>query len=121
MGYEVQGKIIRISEVEVLANGAQKCFFRIDTGESRDNILDFEVYKTEANIQHMANFKKYNKVGDNVNIEFNLKAYHWSPEDKDKIILGLSCWKCSKIDQGGSNEAAALVDEFDPGKDDLPF
>jgi len=113
MSYNVKGTIKTISDIETLSNGAKKLSFRIDTGEQFNNLLEFELYKAEKDAEHAENFKKFNNVGDFVNVEFNLRAFNWRPEADNKIFTSLSCWKVTKE---GTNEATK-----EDVADDLPF
>lgn len=106
---KIKGKIVRIGEIAEAGNG-KKLTFRIDTGEEFNNLLEFEMYKKEEYIKHLENFPKYNKVGDEVEVEFNIKTFNWKPEADDKIFTSLSCWKVEKLGQEQTEDS-----------EDLPF
>ena len=112
--YKVVGKIVSISEIEAVGAG-KKMSFRIDTEQQYDNLLEFEMYKKEEYFEHLDNFSKYNKVGDSVEVEFNIRAFNWKPEAENKIFTSLSCWKVTK--QGANNESPKESES----SDDLPF
>lgn len=97
MGFKVQGVITRISEIKEHNNGAKELTYRIDTGEQYNNIIEFQIYKGGEHTSHVDNFLKYNKVGDRVEVEFNLKTFNWKPEADDKVFTSLSHWKLEKI------------------------
>lgn len=117
MGYKVKGKLVSISPIESVGQG-KKLSFRIDTGEQYSNIIEFELYKGSDHVSHVEKFGDYNKLGDNVEVEFNLKTYNWKPEADNKIFTSLSCWKVEKI---GATTEPTTFDPVDDSKDDLPF
>lgn len=96
MSYKVKGSIVSISEIEDAGNG-KKLSFRIDTKEQYNNLIEFEMFKGAEYTEHLDNFKKYNKVGNEVEVEFNLKTYNWKPESENKIFTSLSAWKVNKV------------------------
>jgi len=104
---KVKGKIVKISEIVEAGNG-KKLTFRIDTGEEFNNLLEFEMYKKEEYFKHLENFPKYNKVGDNVEVEFSIKTFNWKPEAEDKIFTSLSCFKVEKAEQTEEQESEEL-------------
>ena len=53
MNYKVRGKIVSISEIKTLQNGAKELSYRIDTGEIHNNLLEFSVYKKEEYAEHI--------------------------------------------------------------------
>jgi hypothetical protein len=112
--YKVLGKLVSISDIEV-AGAGKKMSFRIDTGGEYNNLLEFEMYKKEEYFEHLEKFSEYNKIGDDVEVEFNLRAFNWKPEAENKIFTSLSCWKVTK--QGANNESPKV----DESSDDLPF
>lgn len=123
MSYKVKGIIKTISKPETVGN-AKKLFFRIDNGEQYNNIMEFELYKGAEYVDHIDNFTKYNKVGDSVDVEFNIKTFNWKPESEDKIFTSLSCWKVTKaesdnLDTNQNFETTTDVNEIE--EDGLPF
>jgi hypothetical protein len=114
MNYTVTGTITAITEVEVLDNGAAKLSYRIDTGEAYNSLWEFEIYKGADHVEHAHNFVKYNKVGDKVEVEFNVRPRIWA--EKDKCFTTLSHWKCTKVSE--APEAPETPTQED---DDLPF
>jgi hypothetical protein len=96
MSYKVKGAILSISEIESAGSG-QKLTFRIDTGEQYNNLLEFEMFKKNEYTEHLDKFKQFNKVGDNVEVEFNLKTFNWKPEAENKVFTSLSAWRVDKV------------------------
>ncbi|NQX84079.1 MAG: DUF3127 domain-containing protein [Mycoplasmataceae bacterium] len=91
-------------------SGAKKVSVRIDTGEQWSNIVEFDMFKGADYAEHVENFSKYNKVGDTVEIEYQVRC-NWN-EKLDRVFTSLSLWKCSKA------AAPAATEEEE---DDLPF
>ena len=113
MSYKMTGTIVSMSEAKTLSNGAHELTYRIDTGEEYNNIQEFQVYKKAEHAEHMNNFIKYNKVGDKVEVEFNIRTFNWKPEADNKIFTSLSHWKIEKLDGVDTQP----IDN----QDDMPF
>lgn len=117
MSYKVKGTIKSISDAETVGTG-KKLFFRIDNGEQYNNIMEFELYKGADYVEHIDNFTKYNKVGDSVEVEFNIKTFNWKPESDDKIFTSLSSWKVEMV---GNTDTPQTQVAPAAEKDPLPF
>ena len=115
MNYKRKGIITYISEIKTLANGAKELTYRIDNGDSYNQLMEFQVYKKEEHAEHAENFLKYNKIGDNVEVEFSIRTFNWKPEADNKVFTSLSHWKLEKVD----NSEATVVEVEQ--KDALPF
>ena len=90
---KVKGKITQILTVE---NGTSKSGkewksqnFIIDTGDQYNPNICFKVFGEEKT----DNLTKFNKVGDEVEVEFNLS----SREYEGKWYHEISAWKISKV------------------------
>jgi len=126
MSYLKRGKIISISDIETGDKGWKKLTYRIDTGEEWNPIWEFIMFKGEKYAEHVDKFIQYNNVGDEVEVEFNIKPRVW--EEKDRVFTDLEHWKITKvgaIPEGTIPSASDLVPSTDPlGGDDsdsLPF
>ena len=121
MSYKVKGTIKSISKIED-AGAGKKLSFRIDNGEQYNNIMEFELYKGTEYLEHLDNFSKYNKIGDSVEVEFNIKTFNWKPEADDKIFTSLSCWKVEKATEVSPPPLAPVSNDLnEETPDDLPF
>jgi len=112
---EVKGKITEILEVQKGTSKEgkewQKLSFVIDTGESYNNTICFDLFGDEK----VTNFQKYNKVGQEVEVSFNIKCNKW----KDKYFTSLDAWKVfSAKTEKQSQEVEPVGAEQD---DNLPF
>jgi len=117
-GFKITGTIKSISPITEVSTG-KKLTFRIDNGATAPyNLVEFELYKGTDYVSHVEKFGDYNKVGDNVEVEFNLKTYNWKPEDDNKIFTSLSCWKVEKVTD---NVSPVGNDPIAPEPGDLPF
>jgi hypothetical protein len=90
--YKVNGTITEVSEVKTHDNGAKSLTYRIDNGNEYNNVMQFELYKKAEYAEHIDNFVKFNKVGDQVEVEFSIRTREW----EGKIYTNLSSWKVNK-------------------------
>lgn len=85
-----------------------KLTFVGETNEEYNNLYAFELFGQEK----VENFNKFNKVGDIVNVEFNVSTREW----EGRYFTGLSAWRIDKAQEGTQSPA-----QDDNGADDLPF
>ena len=105
---QITGKITKILEAQTgeKKDGSGswiKQNFLVETEEKYNNLFCFEVFGDEK----VQNFQKYNKVGQEVNVEFNVSTN----EFKGNYYTSLSAWKI--------NSAEASKDEKYKGKKEL--
>jgi len=112
---KVKGEITSISEVQTFESGAKKLSFQIDTKSQYDNILSFDLFKGAQHVSHLDNFLTYNTVGDNVEVEFNIKCKQYN----GKYYTNLQMWRCEKVKELEAPTAAQMGDDTED--DDLPF
>ena len=128
MALEVTGTIVKILDVQKGAkkDGSgdwEKQEFILDTKTQYNNLYCFEIFGD----QKVDNFAKFNKVGQEVTVEFNVNT----SEYQGKWYTRLSAWKIMATPlQNNTNTAttktntkevltAPLGQENEP--DDLPF
>ena len=99
MSYNKKGLITTISAITD-AGAGKKLTFRIDTGEDYDKIWEFEMYKKAEYVEHLDSFIKFNKVGDSVDVEFNIKSRSWTnpATNIERMFTSLSAWRVDKVD-----------------------
>lgn len=109
---KVQGRIVKFEDVQTGTSKAGKEWskqtFIIDTGEEYNNIIAFEVFGQDK----VENLTKYNKIGDQVSIEFNIQCNEW----KGRYFTSLQAWRINKEesneekreDYGDEQEGAGL-------------
>ena len=112
---EVQNvELIKIGDVQTFANDFRKLEFivRDDSGQYPQE-LQFNILKDKID-----DFIKYNKVGDRVNVVFNLNGRSWlkegEPEEKRRWFNSLDAWMVKKSE---STPAVPQVGEFKPSED----
>ena len=110
-------KITKVLEVQKGTSKAgkdwQKLTFVGETSEAYNNIYAFEIFGEEK----VENFNKFNKVGDTVNVEFNVSCNEW----QGKYFTSLSAWRIEKA-QGVIDTPAESFPEVNEVDDDsLPF
>jgi hypothetical protein len=123
MGLNVTGKITTVLEKQ---SGTTKTgsdwetqTFILDNNEKYNNIFAFDLFGSEK----IQNFEKYNKIGQTVNVDFNINCREY----KGRYYTSLSAWKISKAE--ASTSAPDLLDAPFPttndvsegNDDDLPF
>jgi hypothetical protein len=86
-----------------------KLTFVGETEEEYNNLYAFELFGKEK----VENFGKFNKVGDLVNVEFNVSTREW----EGKYFTGLQAWR---IDKAQDNQGADDVSNHDM-EEELPF
>ncbi|UII29429.1 DUF3127 domain-containing protein [Fulvivirga maritima] len=126
----VKGKILEISSTQQVTSSFQKREFVLEYAENPQypEFLKFEM------IQDKCNLLDSYKVGDDIDVYFNLKGRKWTdPKGEVKYFNSLQAWKL----EGVSNNAPAgdmpPPPQQDPGhmeepgwvtngdEDDLPF
>jgi len=111
---KMNGKITNILEVEKGTSKAgkewQKLTFVIDNGNQYNPLVAFSIFGTEK----VENFNKYNKLGDNVDVSFNIS----SREFEGKWYNSIDAWKVFKS-TGETQPELNTSDTEDSG--DLPF
>ena len=115
---KVTGKITLIKEVVTGKTKQDKDWskveFLLETTEDYNNLYCFEIFAMAGGEKDaVANFTKFNKVGQDVDVDFNVKTSEWN----GKHFTSLSAWKVFK--------AEAQIDTFTQYapevSDDLPF
>jgi len=113
MSFTIKGKILSIGEVKNFDNGAKAIDYQVETNEQYNNLYSFEMYKGAEHVEHIDNFIKYNKVGDQVSVEFNVRTNDYN----GRFYTSLSPWRVDKIDQAQPVQDSIVTDDTD----DLPF
>ena len=107
------GVIERIEEVKVFSDKFKALKFTINTGGEYPQVVEFQASQDKAD-----NFNQFNKVGDNVEVLFNLRGRNWTnPSGEIKTFNTLEVWRVNKVDSA-IPEAIQQTAEVE---DDLPF
>ncbi len=108
--FKVNGKIVKILNKETGKSKADKEWvklnFVIETTDKYDNTLAFEIFGEDK----VEKFLKYNNVGNDVEVKFNIKTREWN----EKYFTNLSAWSIFSV-KGTSD----VIDEGDD--ETLPF
>lgn len=116
---KVTGKITRVLDKQTGTSKDGKEWvkqqFILDNNQKYNNIFCFEVFGQEK----VENFEKYNKVGDVVEIEFNVNTNEW----QGKYFTSLQAWKIMKSKTDAVQDAPfEMTDEINNEQEsDLPF
>src|SRR5690606_7064944 len=90
--------------------------FLVETEEKYNNLYCFEVFGADK----VDNLNKFNKVGDVVNVEFNVQTNEW----QGRYFTSLQAWLIKKVDAGSAiPQSQEPAQEFEPeaDNDSLPF
>jgi len=92
MSLEVEGRIEKFIDVQKGTSKAGKEWakqqFIVKTKDEYNNLYCFEVFGDEK----VENLTKYQKVGDDVKVVFNVQTNEW----QDKYFTSLSAWRIEK-------------------------
>ena len=113
MKYNVKGTIKTIGEKKELSNGATVLEYVVNNVSENgwETPFKLEMYNKPERIEHLENFLKFNKVGDSVEVEFDIKGREY----EGRVFNSLSHWSCKKTEDTAPVEATA--EEVN----DLPF
>jgi hypothetical protein len=114
--YKVTGKITAILPTEPIADGKyRKKVFVVtnqDGYEGADKIYAFEIFE-KADGERIANFEKYNKEGQTVEVSFDIRVN----ENRGRYFTSLSAWK---VWTQKSDESAPVDTPMEDGADEEP-
>ena len=112
----LEGSIVKMFDTQVFESGFKKKEFVIETIGDYPQMIKFEVVKDKCD-----NLEQYNKVGDFVNVSFNIRGNEY----KEKYYVSLSAWKIEKIKTDNHLQTeqveATVGGVLDKVEDDLPF
>lgn len=108
-----QLNITSISEVQSGTSKAGKDWKKLtfvgETSEQYNNLYAFDLFGEEK----VDNFLKFNKVGDTVNVDFNVSTREW----QGKYFTTLSAWSIFKENNAPTGDVPAPASD----EDELPF
>ena len=109
--FTVQGTITKIGEKKELT-GAVALDYELDVTEDNGYVKTYFVgmYKKDEYKEHIDNFMKFNKVGDNVELQFTLGSRRAT--NGNGGWNNVNHWQCNKVEVPTEN-----AEELDP----LPF
>ena len=114
MNFTVKGTIISIGDIQIFDSGAKKLTLVIDTKEQYNNEYALDYFKSGEYVKYVDEFAKYNKIGDQVEVEFNVNSKKYN----GKYYTNLSLWKITKIGAASPEDKKESIEEDD---ENLPF
>lgn len=110
-----KAKIIKIGELKTFDSGFSLVEWVVETQEQYPQKIQLQSVKEKAE-----NLIKFNKVGDVVDVDFNLRGREWiNPQGETKYFNSIDAWRVFKSDSSTSvpeNKSTST-----PDQDDLPF
>ena len=114
---KVTGKITKVlptlEGVSKVGKEWKKLSFVLETTEEYNNVYCFSVFGDEK----VENFNKYNKVGQEVDVEFNVKTNEW----QGKYFTSLEAWKIFKAEVNDIEVNDPEIVDNKSEENDLPF
>jgi len=124
-GYELQGKILQIDEIQTFNSGFTKREFVVETEEDRySQQIKFEAVKEKTSLTDGF------AVGDPVKVTFDIRGNEYN----GRYYVNLNAWKLDKVGEGSAETGGATppadgppshLAEPPPGhgqeEDDIPF
>ena len=104
---KLNGTIKVIGEKQTFDSGFQKVEFVLTTEDQYPQDVKFEIVQDKCD-----DFLKYNKVGKQVEVSFNVRGNEY----KDKYYVSLSAWKVF-----GASAETKPAEKVEEPADDLPF
>ena len=93
--YKVKGTITAIGEKKVLDNGAVVLDYVVSETSENGYVtpFSFNIYKSAEYAEFVDKFIEFNKVGDEVEVEFSIRGKEYN----GRIYNSLSHWRCDKV------------------------
>ncbi len=119
----IEGKLIEKSETQNVSDTFKKREFVIEYAENPQYPEYIKLELIQANCQQLDGYK----VGDMLNISFNLKGRKWTdPKGETKYFNSLQAWKIDGKASGADTPPPPSVedswmDQTPQADDDLPF
>lgn len=108
---KLTGKIKQIGEIQEFDSGFRKLEFVITTSEQYPQDVKFEIIKDKID-----NFVQYNKVGQEVEVSFNVRGNEYN----GRYFVNLQAWKVFKTTQSEGTTEVKQENKQEE-EDDLPF
>lgn len=115
---KITGTIKLIGEKQTFDSGFEKVEFVITTDEQYPQEVKLDAIKEKAD-----NLIQYNKVGDKVDVKFNVRGSYNEPSNR--YFVNLQAWHVQKVETGAASESTTanepVLQPLDEGIQDLPF
>lgn len=114
-------EIIRINELKKFEGSEFYCVeWHVKTNEEYPQILNLQSNKEKAD-----NLIKFNKVGDKVDVNINLRGREWTnPAGEIRVFNTIEAWKVFKTEEATTQPTPTFepaTDLKEEDHDDLPF
>lgn len=112
MSFKMTGVIKSIGDKKTLDNGAVVLDYVVDHTNDNGYVtpLALSMYQTGDSIKFIDQFIENHKVGDHVDVEFNIRGKEYN----NRIYNSLSHWRCEK-------QKTKVVEMNEPTDTGLPF
>lgn len=107
---KINGKIKMIGEIQQFDSGFKKIEFVVTTLENFPQDIKFEITQNKVD-----DFVKYNKIGKDVEVSFNIRGNEYN----GKYYVSLQAWKVFGMDKATTAPTAPTAPVED--EEDLPF
>ena len=123
------GKITEIREIKTgtTKKGDDWASLDFEVTESNPHNPDypqialFSFFKSGEYMKFAKDFNEYFKLGDEVNVDFNLKCQKYTKDNVEKKFYKTECWKLEKAEVAQEQKLETTNDVNDSEPDDLPF
>lgn len=125
MSYEITGKLVAKFDIVQRTETFKTREFVIEKSEDIGGRVITNYVKFQSVQDKTALLDRY-KLGEDINVQFNIKGTKWNKDGKDNYITNLDAWRIESA-KGNTPEAAAEnvnYNDIPPaveGADDLPF
>lgn len=120
-GFQLEGKIHLINEVQTFPSGFSKREFVVETIDGQyPQMVKFEAVKEKTAFLDGLN------TGDQVNVHFDIRGNEY----QGKYYVNLNCWKLDRVGAGQAPPGAGGGEQpypmeapagFDESQEDIPF
>ena len=108
-------QILSIGEIKEITATYKNLNFVVKTEETYPQTIEFQISNDKA-----AKFIQYNKVGQFVDIDFNLKGRQWTnPQGEVKTFNTLDAWEVFKAEGNATSAPSQQAPQTE--ESDLPF
>ena len=119
---QLEGTIEKIMETQTFDSGFQKREFIVNTGGDYPQKVKFEVTKDKCFTASCTKWFNCNKVGDVVNVSFNIRGSEYTKNERTMYFVTLAAWRVDKVEVDKHLQTEQLTNTVaGEVNDDLPF
>ena len=120
MSYEISGKLIEKYEIVTISDKFKKREFILEKKENSNGFEFIDYIKFQLTQDKCAILDPY-QIGDDLNINFNLRGRKWEKDGKISYFTNLEAWKIEKTNPDQSTTQQAPFDDQPPMPDEDDF